>query len=301
MNDKNDWVATVEAVKYRFGPFIAPHPSEELGLGPNHRSSLGRSSNQIRPLTSSGPRRGEADAPLSTWNGSRRSHVQDISTPRSHGTHPSVPRRRDSQDPAFSARVMSNPPERRQVISLSERFPGDQTHRPLDIIRHESKRAHRSPHLRRGHIPGPDSIDRLDIIGAAYHHEGPYDAALLARNRSHKSSPLQAVRASNEEALKATPMEKIQDSIERHRPLDGVATIPPGMRDLSGRVMQYEEGSNMMIEDGGNYKRWPGVVRSYHRVRAAPRPLHELIHSSSIIIPTTSKVRESRASRWNGL
>ena len=256
------YLTTVEAGKYRHVLFVAPHPSEEIGLGPNH---LGRSSNQTRPLTS-GDLRGEEADTLSTWSGSRPSHVQEISTPRSKGTNPSVSRRRDSQDPAFSARVTSNSLERRRAISLSERFPGDQTHRPLDTIRRESKRAHRSPHLRRGHIPGPDSIDRLDIIGGTYHHEGPYDAALLARNLSHKTSPLQAVRASNEEALKATPMEKIQDSVERHRPLDGVATISPGMKDLSGRVMQYEEGSNMMIEDGGDYKRWPGVVRSYHRV-----------------------------------
>lgn len=61
------------------------------------------------------------------------------------------------------------------------------------------------------------------------------------------------------EALKATPVERIKDSVERHRPLDGVATVPSGMPDQSGRVYDYEEGADIMIEDG-NYKRWPGVV-----------------------------------------
>lgn len=76
---------------------------------------------------------------------------------------------------------------------------------------------------------GPDSIDSLDNIGpGAYHHGGPYDATLLARNTSSAFSPVEAVKGSNEEALKATPTENIQDSIARHRPLDGVATVPPG-------------------------------------------------------------------------
>ncbi len=143
---------------------------------------------------------------------------------------------------------------------MSARLPSDQMQRPLDIIRRESKRAHRAPHLRRGHIPGPDTIDRLDNVMGSYHHEGPYDATLLARNISPAISPLQAVRSSNRETLRATPIEKVKDSIERHRPLEGVAALPPGMRDVSGRKLEYEEGPNLMIENGGNYKRWPGVV-----------------------------------------
>jgi hypothetical protein len=112
--------------------------------------------------------------------------------------------------------------------------------------------------LRKHHQPAPDSIDKLDVIG--YHHEGPYDAALLARNTSWESSPLAAVRDSNNEAIKATPRENIIDSVERHRPLDGTAVIPPGERDRFGREYNYKEGDNMMIVDGGNYRRWPGVV-----------------------------------------
>ena len=151
--------------------------------------------------------------------------------------------------------------QRRRTNSLTGRFAGDQSHRPLDLIKHETKLANRSPHLRKRHLPGPDSIDILDVnpIGPAYHHEGPFDATLLARNTSSTHSPVGAVSGTNAEALRATPHDKIQDSLRMHRPLDGTASIPSGMADFSGRQMQYEEGADLMIE-GGNYKRWPGVV-----------------------------------------
>ena len=145
--------------------------------------------------------------------------------------------------------------------SLPSRHPGDTSNRPLDVLRHETKIAHRSPHLRKEHVPGPDSIDTLDTVGGGYHHEGPYDATLLSRNTRHYSSPIEAVRGTNNEALKATPREKIHDSLNNHRPLDGTAMVPPGERDQMGRMYDYEEGTDMMIENGGNYKRWPGVVR----------------------------------------
>lgn len=144
---------------------------------------------------------------------------------------------------------------------LSSRFDGDRSHRPLDIIKRDVLLANRAPHLRKKHHVGADSIDNLDTVGGAYHHEGPFDATLLAKNLSYKSSPVEAVRRTNLEALKATPREMIRDSVERHRPLDGVARLPPGMADENGRVYRYREGTDLMIEDGGNYKRWPGVVR----------------------------------------
>lgn len=72
------------------------------------------------------------------------------------------------------------------------------------------------------------------------------------------SSPVAAVRESNIEALKATPREMIYDSLRAHRPLDGVALVPPGVPDRNGQVYDYEE-KNLIIE--GDYKRWPGVVR----------------------------------------
>ncbi|KAK4990173.1 hypothetical protein LTR28_001500, partial [Elasticomyces elasticus] len=146
--------------------------------------------------------------------------------------------------------------------SLTERFPGDKSHQPLDMIRRSSKKANRSPHLNKRHMPGADAIDRLDpTIGSAYHHEGPYDAALLARNTDVKHSPIAALKESNEEALRATPRENIRDAVERHRPLDGTAIVPPGHRDSLGRKYDYEEGTDMMREGnppGGAYKQWPG-------------------------------------------
>lgn len=107
-------------------------------------------------------------------------------------------------------------------------------------------------------------IDSLDnSIFGSYHHEGPYDATLLARNTSYNSSPLAAVRDSNNEALKATPRENIQDSLTKHVPLQGTAVIPPGAVSWDGRRMDYEEGADLMREEdapGGAYKRWDFIV-----------------------------------------
>ena len=156
--------------------------------------------------------------------------------------------------------------------------------RPLEFAQDEAKRSHRSPHLRKHHQPGADSIDKLDVIG--YHHEGPYDAALLARNTSYESSPLAAVTGTNAEALKATPRENVIDAVQRHRPLDGVAAIPPGQTDRFGRRYDYKEGDNMMIVDGGNYRRWPGVVS---RSRSTPRSNHTDVICAQDYLPEDYK------------
>jgi hypothetical protein len=141
------------------------------------------------------------------------------------------------------------------------------SHRPLDQLRKEAKAAHRSPHLRKRHLPGADIIDSLDrSMGTAYHHEGPYDATLMSRNMNYKNSPLEAVKDSNAEALRATPRENIRDALDKHVPLQGTAIIPPGMAGLDGKPMHYEEGTDMMREPdggGGPYKRWPGMVCSF--------------------------------------
>ncbi|KAL5121303.1 hypothetical protein ACEQ8H_000771 [Pleosporales sp. CAS-2024a] len=147
--------------------------------------------------------------------------------------------------------------------SLKERYPGDMSHRPLDALRKDEKVAHRAPHLRKKNFQGADIIDRLDAAGfARYHHEGPYDAASIARNKHIKYAPIEAVRESNEEALRATPRENIADAVTKHRPLEGVANIPPGMPDRFGRVLNYEEGADLQREPGGDYRRWPG--QEYH-------------------------------------
>ncbi|CAF9910368.1 hypothetical protein IMSHALPRED_009178 [Imshaugia aleurites] len=153
---------------------------------------------------------------------------------------------------------------RRRGSSLNQRFPGDQSHRPLDMIKQDAKLANRHPHLRKKHIVGTDTIDRMDTVGG-FHHDGPYEATMLARNMNYINSPVEAVSTTNEEALRATPREMIKDSVEKHRPLDGVAMVPPGTEDRYGNVYSYQEGTDMMIEnspEGGAYKRWPGV--QYH-------------------------------------
>ncbi|KAF1969899.1 hypothetical protein BU23DRAFT_557305 [Bimuria novae-zelandiae CBS 107.79] len=149
--------------------------------------------------------------------------------------------------------------------SLRERYPGDPSTRPLDTIRKETKSAHRAHHLRKKNFTGADIIDRLDktnISGAAYHHEGPYDAANIGRNLSFKHSPVAAVADSNEEALHATPPENIIDAVQKHRPLEGVAIVPPGIPDRLGRTYDYKEGADLMREPGADYRRWPGIP--YH-------------------------------------
>ncbi|KAI0178776.1 hypothetical protein GGR52DRAFT_569684 [Hypoxylon sp. FL1284] len=139
--------------------------------------------------------------------------------------------------------------------------------RPLEAIKRASKAADRAPHLRKKNITPRDPIDVLDTtgIGGAYHHDGPFDATLASRNRDKRYAPVEAVKYGNSEALKATPREHVMDSLQRHVPLQGTATIPPGHSDMSGSIMQYEEGADLMREadaPGGAYKRWDHV--NYH-------------------------------------
>ena len=129
------------------------------------------------------------------------------------------------------------------------------------MVRRDTLRAQRSPHLRKGAIPKPDKMDILDNVGfGPYHHEGPYDATLQSRNKRAYSSPVKATEDTNQKALQATPVEQVQDSLQKHRPLDGVASIPPGATDPSGRQYNYDE-TNMMVANGGDYKRWADLVR----------------------------------------
>jgi hypothetical protein len=154
--------------------------------------------------------------------------------------------------------------------SLSARFPGDMSHRPLEILRREHRAADRNPYnysSKHRHVRQPsDPIDVLDksgVAGTPYHHDGPYDPTLADRNTNNLYPPIEAVKDSNEEALKATPRENIQDSLTKHVPLQGTAIIPPGERDMSGRTMEYEEGADLMRErsaDGGAYKRYDFIV-----------------------------------------
>ncbi|KEY74036.1 hypothetical protein S7711_02626 [Stachybotrys chartarum IBT 7711] len=146
---------------------------------------------------------------------------------------------------------------------LRERFPGDMSHRPLDIIKKETRAANRSHKPR--NVPDTDIIDKLDTIGGTYHHGGPYDATLASRNMNKKYSPVAAVQDSNEEAIRATPRAYVKDSLDRHMPLQGIASIPPGETDMAGSTMRYQEGTDLMRDPdapGGAYRRWDGL--DYH-------------------------------------
>ena len=168
----------------------------------------------------------------------------------------------------------------RRTSSLTSRFPGDKSHQPLAQLTAESRAAYRAPHLRPKHQIGPDTIDSLDnVSGAAYHHSGPYDATLFARNNSNITSPVAALADSNAETLKATPREKIIDSVRGHRPLDGVAAYPPGATDPNGHVYDYEQGENLMTSGdpaGGAYKRWPGVAYHPDDIKGKGEPSYSL-------------------------
>lgn len=134
------------------------------------------------------------------------------------------------------------------------------------------RRSHRYP--RTSQLVNPDIIDQLDDATLySYHHEGPYDAVCPERNRVSQHSPLEAVRESNEEALRATPRDKIIDCLHSHRPLDGTAYFPPGVTDREGQTYSYEEGSNMM-NDYGNFMRLPGQVRTLPPLLSLNSPAH---------------------------
>lgn len=139
--------------------------------------------------------------------------------------------------------------------------------RPLEQIRREARTAERAPHLRKKNIVPTDQIDALDDIGigGAYHHDGPYEATLASRNRDKRYAPVEAVKETNRMAIQATPDERIRDSLIHHVPLHGTAEIPPGGVDMFGRVMDYEEGADVMRDadaPGGAYRRYEGRVSS---------------------------------------
>ncbi|KAF2797879.1 hypothetical protein K505DRAFT_322258 [Melanomma pulvis-pyrius CBS 109.77] len=279
-------------------PLIELDPSEETGLNTHFRSTFAPRQNPPSPPGSAGLngnapaniRHHHTGSSVET-NPYRRSRNSSVSkgpsfinesekTPRRRHEYPSPPNSASPRREHFSAHrseafgsmnegrprrssqpSSSNPFKDGGLTrggSLRERYPGDTSNRPLDVIRKDTTKAYRAHHLRKKNFQGADTIDRLDKSTYSYHHEGPYDAANLARNMSWKHSPVAAVRDSNEEALRATPRENIIDAVTKHRPLEGTAVIPPGVEDKFGRVLDYEEGADLMREPGADYKRWPG-------------------------------------------
>ncbi|KAL9610199.1 MAG: hypothetical protein Q9167_005076 [Letrouitia subvulpina] len=270
------------ATKYLLDPLTAPEPSQETGPGTHYRSTVSSNANRQSSASASSQKKKPSASVRETTTNPRNSYPSPPSSasPKRERLSKTEGKRRDiastsetsstnrrsvdqastqiptSTDGRASSTTTSTRP--RRTSSLSARYEGDCSHRPLDVISHEQKLANRAPHLRKTQHIGSDSIDHLDVAGGVYHHEGPYDVSMLARNAKYKNSPLEAVAASNQEALKATPKERVIDSIRQHRPLDGVAMVPPGQSDRGGRYYNYEEGTDVMIEEG-NYKRWPGV------------------------------------------
>ncbi|KAK1828552.1 protein pal1 [Podospora conica] len=187
----------------------------------------------------------------------------------------------------------------RRERSLRERYPGDMSHRPLDVIRKQTRAADRAPHLHTPHRQQPrDTIDGLDCVGptGTYHHSGPFDPVLATRNTDPKTSPLEAVKDSNAEALRATPAAHLQDSMAKHVPLQGTATVPPGHPDLTGRTMQYEEGADLMREPdaaGGAYKRWDHITYRDDDLKGKGEPsyTYERDLSARKAVPRSSRRR----------
>lgn len=161
-------------------------------------------------------------------------------------------------------------------------WSGSPEHQPV-YPRHQRessaprRRRSQQRYSRNSHLVNPDIIDELDdVTSYSYHHEGPYDAVCPERNRVSHHSPLEAVRESNEEALRATPRDKIIDCLHSHRPLDGTAYFPPGTTDRDGQTYEYEEGSNMM-DEYGLFMRLPGQVRRIFSIELANEPTNSAL------------------------
>lgn len=282
-------------------PFNEPEPAQETGPG----ASLGQSTFAGMPSAQTGSSTSHAHARSSSNpfrnSPQNKSGVSSSARPAGQTTPPSHGSPRARQSPAGRSSPPTKFPEyrdatfagqthrprrsseipppsydaaigsstgghRRRTSSLAQRYPGDQSHKPLDMIRKNSRKADKPHHLKKRSMQGPDTIDRLDpaLGGRAYHHEGPYDAASLARNRDPKYAPVAALESTNQEAIRATPKENVKDAVERHMPLDGTAVVPPGEADRLGRTYDYEEGTDMMREGFNGepgYKRWGGKVR----------------------------------------
>lgn len=76
---------------------------------------------------------------------------------------------------------------------------------------------------------------------------------------------MEALAWSNAKAIAATPRENIIDCLEKHKPLQGTASVPVGMRTAAGQVMGDYEEVDLMVESG--YRRYPGLVSIFLVIR----------------------------------
>ncbi|KAK5072521.1 hypothetical protein LTS08_005033 [Lithohypha guttulata] len=275
------------AQQYINDPLTAPDPSDETGLNASfQRPSESASVTSAIPVTptSSGRRRLSKTNPFRDHGSPKEtsSTTREVTADRGYPSPPASTSPRHSPHNSASHRqeFMATGTRPRRSSSLRERYPGDPSVRPLDQLAKEKAEADRAKHITRKHAVRPDLIDTLDESSVGhYHHEGPYDATLFARNNTHKSSPVAAVSNGNQEALRATPHERIVDSVRDHRPLDGVAAYPPGTTDPNGQTYRYIEGDNMMIEEnagGGPYKRWPGLQYDPNDIKGKGEPSYSI-------------------------
>ena len=251
-----------QASKYLLDPLNAPSPSAETGPGTHFTSTFAPPKEEKKQPEATVKEIGAYPSPPRSTS-PQRSAFPNLGEASNQPTG-RYSDRQSTEIPTSSNRTSTDGPARRRGSSLTERYEGDESHRPLDIIRRESRRANRSPHLRKDRHHGLDSIDKLGDVGDGFHHDGPYDPVSLARNLNPRGAPVAALKGSNREALKATPNDFISDSVKHHRPLDGVASIPPGIPDrLTGQAYDYKEGTDMQRDTDKNFlNRWPGVYVS---------------------------------------
>ncbi|KAJ5678908.1 hypothetical protein N7462_007152 [Penicillium macrosclerotiorum] len=173
------------------------------------------------------------------------------------------------------------------LISSSEYTPKTDAEKAMKSKPQSRRRRSRTHQgTRPSRLVPTDTIDGLDHTSPyTFHHEGPFDAATRARNRFIKYSPLDAVKSSNAEALRATPADKIRDCLDSHRPLDGVAYYPPGSTDRAGQFYDYQEGPNMMDEHG-RFRRLPGT-------RLTDEDFRNDAFSNGPPVPKFARTRES--------
>jgi hypothetical protein len=103
----------------------------------------------------------------------------------------------------------------------------------LAAFSRETSRAFDGPlaRSRQSSVLASDVIDRLAHIAGPphiFHHEGPFDAAHPSRRQS-LYPPIDALIESNAQALAATPIDSIMRVLNQHHPIDGTASIRPGM------------------------------------------------------------------------
>lgn len=113
--------------------------------------------------------------------------------------------------------------------------------RPSQELAHHDSNT-RNDDRKRGHIPN-DQIDALDNILGSYHHEGPFDATLQARQQYR--APLDALKYTTQKAIAHTDPDSLRRSIATKTPLDGVAKV-------GGVPLKSEVGEEVDIEDVGD-------------------------------------------------